>query len=161
MSIEMNFPTMNPTRWILAGVAALVLLIVGIWFKDAIGGQVENFNRWQHDKAIAAERQEIQRLTDENAKLLQEAKTAYALGSAKELEADALYAELAKYGAGAKAAAEAQKKASEEYEKNKAAIDIDVPLFERCKNLCSERAEVGYGCRPSPEDYCRRYSTGQ
>lgn len=154
----MNLPTMNPIRWILAGVAAVVLLIVGIWFKDAIGGQIEKVNRWRHDKAIAAEREEIQRLTDENKFLLASAKKAFAFGEAKGLEADALYVELAKYGAAAKAAAEAQKKASDEYEKEVANINVDVSLLDRCRALCSERTKVGYPCKPSAEDYCRVYT---
>lgn len=146
---------MTPTRWILAGVAAVVLLIVGIWFKDAIGGLLEKVNRKLHDRAIAAERLEIERLTDENNKLLNDAKTAYALGEAKTLEADALYVELAKYGKDAKAAADAQRKASDEYEASKAAIQVDVSLLQRCLDLCREREQVGYPCR---SNYCDRYA---
>jgi hypothetical protein len=139
---------------LLAGIALLVLVVLLIWFSDAIGGQVERFNRWRHDKAIAAEQAEIKRLKDENAKLLQEAKTAYALGAAKELERDAAYAELEKYGAQARAAVEAQKEAAEEYAKNQADIAADVPMHVRCNDLCRARQEIG---KPCPASYCDRY----
>lgn len=139
-------------------IAVGVLIILLFWFKDSIGGQVEKLNRWRHDKAIAAERVEIEKLKNENAKLLQEAKTAYALGSAKELERDAAYAELEKYGTAARAAVEAQKKAGEEYAKEMEAINADVPLFDRCLAYCGQRSELGYPCKPSTEVYCRVYS---
>ncbi len=141
-----NWVKSNP---LFALIAVAALIFVLIWFKDSIGGQIEKVNRRLHDKAIAAEQAEIERLKDENDKLLQEAKTAFALGEAKGLEADALYAELAKYGKAAQAAAEAQKKASDEYEKELATISVDVPLLDRCRALCSERATVGYPCKPN------------
>jgi hypothetical protein len=144
--------------WYLKALIGVVVLVLLIWFKDSIGGGIEKFNRWRFDKAIAQEQAEIKKLKDENAKLLEEAKKAYALGEAKELERDAAYAELEKYGAQARAAVDAQKKAAEEYAKDQADIAIDVPLHVRCLDLCRERAELGYGCKPSAEDYCRVYS---
>lgn len=139
-------------------IAVVVLAILLFWFKDAIGGQVEKFNRWRFDKAIAAERAEIKKLQDENKTLLEAAKKAFALGEAKELERDAAYAELEKYGAAARAAVDAQKKAAEDYANDQANIAVDISLFQRCRNLCQSRAEVGYPCRPTTEDYCRVYS---
>lgn len=139
-------------------IAVVVLIILLFWFKDSIGGQIEKLNRWRHDKAIAAERAEIKKLQDENKTLLEAAKKAFALGEAKELERDAAYAELEKYGAAGRAAVEKQKEASKQYEADQAAIAVDVSLHERCRQLCASRSEVGYPCRPTTEDYCRIYS---
>lgn len=150
-----NFIKNNP---IFILIAALVLALILWWFNDAIGGQVERFNQWRFAKAVAAKQAEIDKLSAENKRLLEEAKRSFAYGEAKELERDAAYAELEKYGAAARAAVEAQKKASQEYEAEKAAIDVDVPLYQRCVSLCAERAELGYGCKPSAELYCSRYA---
>ena len=155
MSRLINWIKTNP---IVALIAVGVLIILLIWFKDAIGGQVERFNRWRFDKAIAAEKKEIDRLTNENKVLLEEAKKAFALGEAKELERDAAYAELEKYGAAARAAVDKQKQAAEDYANDQAHIAIDVSMFQRCKDLCQSRSEVGYPCKPSTEEYCKVYA---
>jgi hypothetical protein len=137
----------------------LVLLIgMGIWFKDTLGAGLERINRWRFSRTVAAQQAEIKKIQDENTKLTDEIKKAYALGEAKELERDAAYAELAKYGAAAKAAIEAQKEAAKQYEIDKNNIALDVPLFQRCKNLCAERAELGYGCKPNADAYCQQYA---
>lgn len=140
-----------------AVIGLIAVLMITIWFRDAIGGQVERFNRWRFDKAIATERAEITRLQAENAKLLDQTKAAFAKGEVIELQRDAAYAELARYGVQAKAAVEAQKKASEQYETDKAVIAADVPLYQRCNDLCTIRAEVGYPCKPSTATYCEQY----
>lgn len=145
----------NPTLAIIAG---LILVIALWWFWGAIGGQVERFNQWRFDKAVAAKQAEIDALSQENKKLLEEAKRAFAFGEAKELERDAAYSELERYGVKAREAVAAQQKAQADYEADKTRIDTDRPLFERCKDLCAGRAEVGYPCRPSVELYCSRYA---
>lgn len=139
-------------------VAILVLVVALLWFKDSVGGQIERFNQWRFAKAVEAKQAEIDKLSSENAKMLEEMKKAFALGEAKELERDAAYAELERYGAAARAAVEKQKEAAKQYESEKAAIDIDVSLHQRCLNLCRERAELGYDCRPSADLYCSRYA---
>lgn len=141
----------------IALITIVLVVVIFVIFKDAISNQLERFNRWRFDKAVAAEQAEIKRISEENAQLREEMKKAYALGEAKELERDAAYAELEKYGAAAKAAVEAQKVAAEEYEKDKNAIAVDVPLHQRCLDLCRERAELGYGCKPNADTYCARY----
>lgn len=142
-----------------AVVIVIAVIIVLVWFKDAIGGQVERFNRWRFDKAIAAEKAQVDKLKAENQKLLEDAKTAYALGKAKELERDALYAELEKYGTAAKDAIEKQKKAAKDYETDLKDIAVDVSLLDRCLQYCGSRLEIGYPCKPSASEYCRvRYS---
>lgn len=159
----MNYLINSLLKWIkgnpvIALVVAVILIAALWWFKGAIGGQVERFNQWRFDKAVAAKQAEIDKLSQENKKLLEEAKRAFALGEAKELERDAAYAELERYGVKAREAVAAQQKAQAEYEADKTRINTDIPLFERCRHLCAERAEVGYPCRPSVELYCSRYA---
>lgn len=146
-------------HWIpLAIGGAVLVLLVYLFLGSWVGGQVERFNQWRFDKAVAAKQAEIQKLQDENKKLIDEMKRAFALGEAKELERDAAYAELAKYGAAAREAVERQKEAAKEYEAEKIRIGIDVPLYQRCLDLCTERAEVGYPCKPTNLIYCQQYS---
>lgn len=159
----MNYLINSLLKWIkgnpvIALVVAVILIAALWWFKGAIGGQVERFNQWRFDKAVAAKQAEIDKLSQENKKLLEEAKRAFALGEAKELERDAAYAELERYGVKAREAVAAQQKAQAEYEADKTRINTDIPLLERCRHLCAERAEVGYPCRPSVELYCSRYA---
>jgi hypothetical protein len=151
----LNWIKSNP---LFAGIAALVLAVLLVWFKDSIGGQFERFNQWRFDKAVAAKQAEIDKISQENKRLLEEAKRAFALGEAKELERDAAYAELERYGVKAREAVAAQQKAQAEYEADKNRINADIPMFEQCRMLCSERAEVGYPCRPSVDLYCARYA---
>lgn len=137
----------------------LALLVFAVlWFKDAIGGQIERFNQWRFAKAVAAKQAENDKLSETNKRLMDEIKKSYAYGEAKELERDAAYAELERYGAAARAAVEKQKEAAKQYEAEKAAIDVDATLHQRCLNLCTERAELGYSCKPSADIYCSRYA---
>ncbi len=137
-------------------IVALVLL--GFWFKDVLGSGIEKVNRWRFSKTVAEQQVDIDKLKKENAQLTEEMKKAYALGEAKELERDAAYAELERYGAAAKAAVEAQRKASVDYESEKTSIAVDVPMHDRCLSLCAGRAEAGYPCKPSGSAFCNRYA---
>lgn len=137
---------------------AAALILVLFWFKDTLGAGIERVNQWRFSKTVAAQKVDIDKLTKENERLMGEIKKAFALGEAKELERDAAYAELEKYGAQARAAVEAQKEAAKEYESDKVGITVDIPLFDRCKKYCSDRAELGYGCKPNAVVYCERYA---
>ena len=152
------FARLAQAPWWAKVAAIIVILLIAFWFRQKISNGFEKFNQWRFDKAVAQKQAEIDAIKKQNAQLLEEAKKAYALGEAKELERDAAYRELEKYGAAARAAVEAQKEAAKEYEADKNRIAVDVPVYQRCKDLCAERAEVGYPCKPSVESYCARYS---
>jgi hypothetical protein len=143
--------------WIAAIVVA-VLLVVGVLGRDWLSARLEKFNQWRFQRAVAEQRAETDKVKAENVKLLAEMKQVYALGQAKELERDAAYAELAKYGEAAKKAVEAQQEAAKQYEADQSAIAVDISLFKRCHNLCASRAEVGYPCKPNPDAYCSKYA---
>jgi hypothetical protein len=159
----MNYAINTFRRWLTGNplfIAVGLLVLAGLFFffRDAVGGQIERFNQWRFDKAVAAKQKEIDTLSQQNKQLTDEMKRAFAFGEAKELERDAAYSELERYGVKAREAVAAQQKAQADYEADKTRIDSDRSLFDRCKDLCTERAEVGYPCRPSVELYCSRYA---
>jgi hypothetical protein len=140
-------------------VAAALVLSGGVWglvtIKDKIGDAWEHHLEAKYDRKQAADAERIGQLEQANAKLIEEMKVEMAKGDMKAQEADALRGELEKYGKAAKEAAAKQGEAVKTYESEKLGIAVNASSFERCQDLCSERARLGYACKPG---YCDRYA---
>lgn len=134
--------------FIAAGLGILVLLAL-LWSWRATRTVPED------DQAHRVLQGENNVLREQNAKLRKEFSDAFAKGEAVEMERDGLRADLERFGKQTAAGIEAQKQAAENYEKQLADIDVDLPKWARCKRYCASRAAAGYPCKPDDESYCK------
>lgn len=138
-------------KWVIAGVLTVLLVLLFIWGKDGISNWNEKRKQAQYDAKQKATDAEIGKLQEGNRQLLLEKKEADAKAEMKTQESDLLKLELAKYGKAARDAVSKQTEAMKNYEEDKARINLDASPFQRCVDLCRERAGIGYPC---PRDFC-------
>lgn len=136
------------TKVVIVGILLLLIAVAVLWSCRDTRPQIEDENGY---KILQGENNALR---EQNAQLRKEFDDAMAKGQALELERDGLRADLEKYGKQAAAGAEKQKEAAEQYEKDIAVIGIDIPKLVRCKRYCTNRAELGYPCKPNADAYC-------
>lgn len=151
-SLFAKFWALSPLiKWAIAGVLAVLLVLLFVWGKDGISNWNEKRKQAQYDAKQKASDAEIAKLKQANEQLITENKEATAKAEMKTQESDLLKLELAKYGKAAKDAVSKQTEAMKNYEEDKARINLDATPFQRCVDLCRERAGIGYPC---PRDFC-------
>jgi hypothetical protein len=154
----MTFSTVWTTYkvWIIT-IGAAVLLGAGVLAKDKIGGWWHNHQQAKYEKQINDLEQKNKVLESDNDQLRGQIKQDIANGDARDLQIDALNKELEKYGKDATRAAAAQQQAFDQYKSDIQNISVDATKHDRCLSYCSERASVGYACRPTVQQYCAQF----
>lgn len=136
-------------------ILAIVLLVMGFWFKDDVGAWWEKRQEAKFDKVIAEKQVQIDDLTKQRDDAIKNAEVAEAREQGKIIEADLLRQEAAKQGVNIEAAQKKIEEATQEFADNEALLEKvkngEVSKLQLCELQCQDSAKQGFPCRPN---YC-------
>lgn len=142
-------------KWIIAGVLAVLLIILFVYGKDGVSNWLERRKQAQYDARVEKLKTELDAEKKAHHEALEEAKKYRTMAQVEKQTADALREQAKQSGAKAAEAAKQIDEAMNQYENDQKVIASGLSDYDLCvQYTCPTRATTGYPCKPN---YCDRY----